>query len=401
TGWMIRTALTPDSPYADAVVHGDGLTSLQFRRAFGNDTEEIKAEITAPDILQLERSGDRITMRAAHFGAPLQQTGSLELALGDTIYAGLFICSHEADVFEQARISNVRIEVPAPAGFRPYQDYGGSRLEILDIESGLRTIVYESPEPLEAPNWTRDGKALIYNSRGLLYRFDLETQKIEKIDTGFAVRNNNDHVISFDGKLLGISNHVEGEAGGGSAIFIVPIQGGKPRRVTAKTPSYLHGWSPDGKWLIYTAERNGQYDIYKISVKGGKEIQLTNQPTLDDGSEYSYDGRWIFFNSARTGKMKLWRMKPDGSGQEQLTFDEWNDWFPHPSPDGKQILFLSYPPSIDPQSHPHYQHVMLRLLTLETGTIRVVAYLYGGQGTINVPSWSPDGKRAAFVSYSF
>lgn len=400
-GWMVRKNLDTDSPYADAVVHGDGLTSLQFRRDFDMDTEEVTTELEAPDIIQFERQDDTFIMRAAKIGEPLMVTGSVELALGDSVYVGLALCSHNADVIEKAHVRNVRIEIPAPANFQPYQDYSGSRLEILDVETGQRSIVYETDEPLEAPNWTRDGKALIYNSQGLLYRFDLATGEPTQINTDFATRNNNDHVISWDGTQLGISNHVDGESGGGSAIFIVPIEGGTPKRITEKTPSYFHGWSPDDQWLIYTAERNGQYDIYRISVDGGEETQLTNQPTLDDGSEYSPDGEWIYFNSARTGTMQLWRMKADGSDQEQLTFDAWNDWFPHISPDGKMILFLSYPPEVAAGDHPHYKHVMLRTMPFHGGKPKVAAYLYGGQGTINVPSWSPDSKKVAFVSYSF
>ena len=171
--------------------------------------------------------------------------------------------------------------------------------------------------------------------------------------------------------------------------------------VTDKAPSYLHGWSTDDRFLVYTARRNGQYDIYQISVDGGNEIQLTDQVTLDDGSEYSPDGNWIYFNSARSGTMQVWRMRTNGENQEQLTFDQWNDWFPHISPDGKTILFLSYPPEIDAQDHPHYKHGMLRTMPFNGGPPKAAAYLYGGQGTINVPSWSPDSKKAAFVSYSF
>ncbi len=400
-GWMVRTSLDTNAPYADAVVHGDGLTSLQFRRDFDMDTEEVAADIKAPDILQFEKQGDTFIMRAAKFGEPLTTTGSIELSLGDSLYVGLAVCAHNADVLEQARVTNVRIDIPAPENYTPYQDFSGSRLEIMDVKTGHRTVVYESDATLEAPNWTRDGKALIYNSKGLLYRFDLQSGEPTSIDTDFATRNNNDHVISWDGRQLGISHHMDGEPGGGSAIFIVPIDGGTPKRVTDKTPSYFHGWSPDDLWLIYTAERNGQYDIYKISVDGGEETQLTDQPTLDDGSEYSPDGVWIYFNSARTGTMQLWRMKADGADQQQLTFDDWNDWFPHVSPDGSTILFLSYPPEIDAGAHPHYKHVMLRTMPFDGGEPTVVAYLYGGQGTINVPSWSPDSKKVAFVSYSF
>mgnify|MGYP006278216077 CR=1 FL=1 len=400
-GWMVRQTLEPNSPYADAIVHGDGLTSLQYRSEPGGTTDEVKANYTAPDVLQLERQGDTFIMRAARFGAPLHTTGAIQLGLGDSVYVGLAICAHNNDAFEEARVRNVRITVPAPADFTPYQDYSGSRLEILDVETGLRRVIYETTDPIEAPNWTPDGKALIYNSQGLLYRLPLDTREPEQIDTGFADRLNNDHVISFDGTQLGISHHVEDEESSGSAIFTLPIDGGEPQRVTENTPSYLHGWSPDGQYLTYTARRNDQYDIYKIPTQGGEEIQLTNQPSLDDGSEYTPDGEFIYFNSARTGTMQIWRMRPDGSNQEQLTYNIWNDWFPHPSPDGKWVIFLSYHPDIDAQDHPHYKHVMLRVMPLEGGDPQPVAYVYGGQGTINVPSWSPDSKKVAFVSYTF
>ena len=209
--------------------------------------------------------------------------------------------------------------------------------------------------------------------------------------------------------MLGISNHVSDEEHK-SIIFIMPAGGGNPARITEKGPSYLHGWSPDGRYLTYTAERNGEFDIYKIHVKRKKEVRLTDAPGLDDGSEYSPDGKYIYFNSARTGTMKLWRMKPDGSKEEQVTFDEYNDWFPHISPDGKQIVFLSFMPDVKADDHPFYKHVYIRRITVSgpvnnkqkfaASTPEVIAYLYGGQGTINVPSWSPDGKKVAFVSNS-
>ena len=401
TGWMVRKTLDNNAPYADAVIHGDGLTSLQFRRDFDLDTEEKTADINLPDIIQLERAGNKFIMRAARFEDPLETTASIELDLGESVYVGLAICSHEENVLEKAVVSNLRIEVPAPPGYRAYQDYSGSRMEIIDIETGLRKIIFESEKPFEAPNWTRDGLALIYNSQGLLYRLDLETGISTPINTGAAKGNNNDHVISWGGERLGISHQMESSAGSGSTISIIPVKGGEPRMITDKAPSYLHGWSADDRLLVYTARRNEQYDIYRIPVEGGDEIQLTDQRTLDDGPEYSPDGNWIYFNSARTGTMQIWRMRADGGSQEQLTFDEWNDWFPHISPDGKTILFLSYPPEVEAQDHPHYKHVMLRAMPLNGGNPRVAAYLYGGQGTINVPSWSPDSKKAAFVSYTF
>jgi Tol biopolymer transport system component len=180
----------------------------------------------------------------------------------------------------------------------------------------------------------------------------------------------------------------------------MPSGGGIPERITPEGPSYLHGWSPDGRFLTYTAERNGNFDIYKISVTGKQEIRLTDADGLDDGPEYSPDGKYIYFNSSRTGTMQLWRMKPDGTGQEQLTFDGYNDWFPHISPDGKQIVFLSFMPEVRADDHPFYRHVYIRIMPADGGIPKVIAYLYGGQGTINVPSWSPDSRRIAFVSNS-
>ncbi|MCI0540628.1 MAG: hypothetical protein L0Z50_35965, partial [Verrucomicrobiales bacterium] len=186
--------------------------------------------------------------------------------------------------------------------------------------------------------------------------------------------------------------------GGRSAIFTVPIQGGTPRLITPLTPSYLHGWSPDGKFLVYTGGRNDEFDIYRISTDGGEEVRLTTAKGLDDGPEYTPDGQHIYFNSARGGTMQIWRMKPDGSAQEQVTNDEHNNWFPHISPDGKWIAFLTFSHDISPSDHPYYKQVRLRLMPLEGGAPKVIAYVYGGQGTINVPSWSPDSKMLAFVS---
>lgn len=107
---------------------------------------------------------------------------------------------------------------------------------------------------------------------------------------------------------------------------------------------------------------------------------------------------YIDFNSSRTGRMQLWRMKPDGKDQEQVTDDEYNNWFPHISPDGKWIAFISFPKEINPADHPYYKHVYLRLMPAAGGPAKVIAYVYGGQGTMNVPSWSPDSQKIAFVS---
>jgi Tol biopolymer transport system component len=230
-----------------------------------------------------------------------------------------------------------------------------------------------------------------------LYNFDLKKGTPTEIDTKFAIRNNNDHVLSFDGKQIGISDQSQ-DKNGKSMVYILPVTGGTPEQITDKAPSYLHGWSPDAKELIFTGERNGEYDIYSINIKTKVEKRLTDVPGLDDGSEFSPDGKFIYFNSVRSGKMQVWRMKPDGSNPERITNDEYNNWFPHVSPDGKWIVYIAFGNDVEPNNHPFYKHVSLRLMNLETKEMKVLVQLYGGQGTINVPSWSPDGKKIAFVS---
>lgn len=396
-GWMARQNLKGNSPHINAVVHGDGLTSLQFRRTAGTETEEVRSDLTGADVIQMERKGNTYTMRVAKFGEPFVTEQVADLDLGDEVYVGLFVGSHNKDVIEKGIYSDVRITVPASDELVPYQDYLGSRLEILDVASGDREIVHTDPQSIQAPNWTPDGNTLIYNSNGLIYTFDLETRQPEVLNTGEITNNNNDHVISFDGTLLGLSSGVE--ALGGSIIYTVPITGGSPTQITPKGPSYLHGWSPDGQHLVFTGQRNNEFDIYRVPSEGGEEIRLTTDEGLDDGPEYTPDGEWIYFNSSREGSMQLWRMKPDGSQPEALTNDDFHDWFPHVSPDGKQVVFLSFlKEEVEANDHPFYQHVYLRSMPIDGGEPKVIAYVYGGQGTINTPSWSPDSKKVAFIS---
>jgi hypothetical protein len=402
-GWIARTSLDPDSPYADAAVHGEGLTSLQFRRSKGADTEQEKLSVTGPDVIQLERKGNTFRFSAARFGDPFTNAQVADLALGDEVYLGLFVCSHNSNVVEQSVFRDVRITRPAKDGFVPYRDFIGSRLEILDLQTGRRQFLFASAQPFEAPNWTPDGAALIYNVSGrsegwgALRRFDLTTHQSSPIETGSANKANNDHVLSFDGRMLGVS-HQSAAHKGQSVISTLPVQGGTPKLITPQAPSYLHGWSPDGKFLVYTAGRNNEFNIFKIPANGGEEVQLTHTKELNDGPEFTPDGRYIYFNSARTGKMQLWRMGPNGENQEQVANDEFNNWFPHISPDGKWIAFLSFMADVPPSDHPYYKHVYLRLMPIQGGKPKIIAYLYGGQGTINVPSWAPDNRKLAFVS---
>lgn len=396
-GWSVRSSLATGSSHVTAAVHGDGLAALQFRRTEGANTEEVRSSVTGADVIQLERRGGSFLMSVARFGDTLTTTQFDSVALGDTVYVGLFVCAHNDTVVERGTFRNVRITVPAKASLVAYREYIGSNVETVDVASGDRKILYREPGSLQAPNWTLDGRALVYNSNGRLYRFDLKTGKPREINTGTVTDNNNDHVISFDGRTLAISSSSEADSGH-SIVYTVPLRGGTPKRVTARGPSYLHGWSPDGKYLVYVGQRDGEFDIYRIPAGGGEETRLTTTPGLDDGPEYSPDGRYIYFNSVRSGTMQIWRMKPDGSDPEQLTSDGFNNWFPHISPDGKSIAFLSFPSDVPHSDHPFYKHVYIRLMPVSGGPSRVLAYVYGGQGTINVPSWAPDGKRLAFVS---
>ena len=409
-GWMIRESQDDNSSHISVVNHGDGLTVLQWRSLRGAFMRDPEDQIFSPksnyQILQLERAGNEIIMRTAHPGEPLQTIGSQHMKyLPDTVLAGLFICSHNPEVIEEAVVWNVRIDRPVDDNYNPgEQGYIGCRLETMNVFDGKRKVIFEKPDRFEAPNWMPDGQKLLFNMDGALYTIPVNGGELEKINTGSANRNNNDHGISFDGKLLAISSHRSGMPGGGSTVYVLPLEGGALKMVTEHTPSYWHGWAPNNEEVVYVAQRGGStnYNLYRNSIDGGKEMALTSIKDGEhvDGCEYSPDGNYIYYNGSHSGTMQIWRMKPDGSAREQITFDEYNDWFPHISPDGKWMVYISFPPDIPVNSHPSYKRVMLRMMPTSGGPPKVIAHLYGGQGTINVPSWSPDSKHIAFVSNS-
>lgn len=270
-----------------------------------------------------------------------------------------------------------------------------SSVEIYDIVTGETRVVWQSEQLIEAPNFSRDGRFLIVNGDGLVYRLPLDGGEPMRIDTGFATRCNNDHGLSPDGSLLAISDKVQF---GKSAIYVLPAEGGTPQLVTPNLPSYWHGWSPDGATLAYCGIRNDLFDIYTIPVEGGEERRLTFGEGRNDGPDYAPDGQWIYFNSSRTGRMQIWRVRPDGSEPTRITDSLYGDWFPHPSPDGRHLLVLSY--DGDVFDHPRDLDVRLRLMDMDGGNARVLFSLFGGQGTMNVPNWSPDGRAFAFVRYA-
>ncbi|WP_229755224.1 TolB family protein [Hymenobacter cavernae] len=396
---MARKSLDDNSPLVAAAVQDGSLTSLQFRKTAGGSIEEKRVKTTHADIIQLERKGQTYTIRVAQFGQPFATEQVADIDLGAEVYVGLFVRAGNAKAPATGSFRDVQISVPAHEGLVQYREYLGSNLELLDVATGNREVIYTSSKSLQAPNWTRDGKTLIYNSEGLMYTFDLASRKPAVLPTGEVRNNNNDHVLSFDGTMLGLSSGVEKL--GGSIVYTVPATGGNPTQITPIGPSYLHSWSPDGKNLLFTGQRNGDFDIHRVPAAGGLEVNLTNSKGLDDGPEYTPDGQYVYFNSSRTGTMRIWRMKADGSQQEPVTDGEFQDWFPHISPDGKWIALVSFlKEEVPADEHPFYKHVYLRLMPISGGKPKVIAYVYGGQGTMNTPSWSPDGKKIAFISNS-
>jgi hypothetical protein len=400
---MIRQSLDTDSVYADVALHASGLTALQFRDEKGAITHEIQSSLSALTKARITRRGNYVYLSLAGTGGvPAYDGESIRVPLTADVYVGIGVCSHDKDVIEKATFSHVNLRaLSAPSG----QPVLNSTLEKVAISSTDRQVVYHAEGRFEAPNWSRDGAFFLFNRNGHLEKIPVAGGTPQVIDTGMATRLNNDHGISPDGTLLAVSDNSQdtrspaGTPAHDSLVYTVPIAGGQARRITQNAPSYWHGWSPDGKTLAFVGQRNGDFDIYTIPVTGGDETRLTTAKGLDDGPEYSPDGQYIYLNSERTGHMQIWRMKADGADQEQVFSDDYNNWFPHISPDGKWMVFLTY--EKDVTGHPENKDVMLRLMSLSDKKITVLAKLFGGQGTINVPSWSPDSKSVAFVSYQF
>lgn len=296
--------------------------------------------------------------------------------------------------------------VPALGSAQP-RDSVRSTLVTIEISSGRIDTVLTVDRHFEAPNWSPDGSYFVVNSRGRLYRVAARGEAVlHEIPTGFATRLNNDHGITADGRLLILSHHAAEHVEDprqewlASSVYVMPVDGSSPpRKVTSKAPSFWHGVSPDGRTLAYVGRRDGEWDIYAIPTTGGEEKRLTTCRGLDDGPDYSADGAFIYYNSYCGGSMQIWRMRSDGSAHEQLTRDAFSNWFPHPSPDGRWLVYLAYLED-QGEAHPFGKQVKLRLMDLRDHSVRdLTAAFFGGQGTINVPSWSPDSKRLAFVRY--
>lgn len=406
---VIRQSLDSDSPYADAATHGDGLTSLQWRDAKGATTHEVQANVVRPSRLRIEKRGDYVSMYVASGNEPFRPAGgAARVPLIGEFYVGLAVSAHNKARRETAAFSRVSLNALAPTGTATTLV---NTLETISLRSKDRRVAYVVTQPtrIEAPNWFPDAtNTLYFNTRGKFYRVqaDLPGAPLnpdrmatpQLVDLGLLTNINNDHGLTFDGRTWAFSDNSQPLDGKRpSLIYMVPVGGSTATRITPLGPSYFHGWAPDGKAVAYCGERGGNFDIYTIPVGGGDERRLTTNPGKDDGPEYSPDGQYIYFNSDRSGTMQIWRMHPDGSAQEQITNDEWDNWFPHVAPNSQLLAFLSYERGVG--DHPENKHVRLRVMNLSTRAVDELARLFGGQGTINVNSWSPNSQYLAFVSY--
>jgi hypothetical protein len=394
---IFRQTLDAGSSYADAAQHGVGMTALQYRRTSGATTQDIELNVDAQKRLELEKRGDTFTMYISNHGEPLHPSGAaMKLNLEEPFYVGIGVCSHNKDVVERATFANVELKqlhpVPADATTAIY-----STLQTIDIgDNSNRAIVVRTIRGhMEAPNWTRDGSSLIYDMEGHLWTIPVAGGEPKMIDTGLASKCNGSHGLSPDGKWLAISCAMPDKPE--IRVYLVPAHGGSPKLVTTNPNSYFHGWSPDGKTILFVRPNQGKLILYAIPAEGGEEKALTPLDGVNDDPDYSPDGQFIYFNSDRSGTTQIWRMKPDGSAAEQMTSDDMNNWTAHPSPDGKSVLILSYPHEVT--GHPANKDVELRILSTADKSVRTLVKIVGGSGTDNVPNWAPDSQHFAFVSY--
>jgi len=391
---IFRQTLDADSMYADVAVHGSGLTAMQYRQFKGDTTQDISFAMEAPKILRLEKRGDTITVFASLKGEPLHQVGaSIRLHFAEPFYAGLGVCAHQDGAVEKAKFSHVELTtLAAPSG--PMALY--STLKTISIDDSARRafVVLTGKGQMEAPIWSRDGKTLVFDRDGRLWRVSAEGGEATAIDIGDGTHCGGSHGLSPDGKWLAMTcttaENPEWH------VYLIPAGGGTPHMIS-KADAWFHSWSPDGKTILFVRPSSGSLNFFAIPAEGGEERALTTGTGTNDDPDFSPDGQFIYFNSDRAGGMEIFRMRPDGSHVEQMTFDDRRNWTAHPSPDGRSVLILSY--ASDVTGHPANKDVTLRILDVPTGKVRDLVEIVGGSGTDNVPNWAPDGAHVAFVSY--
>jgi TolB protein len=395
---MFRQALDPDAVYADAALHGNGETALQYRTAPSATTQDIEFNSGPPKTLRLEKRRDTITLFISQHGEPMHQAGaSINLAFDGPFYAGLGVCAHNKDAVERATFSAVELKPLAPvSATASFAQFSSLQTIAIDPNARVAKVVLTERSQIQAPNWSRDGKSLIFTRDGKLWTIPVEGGEPKAIEVGALSGCTGSHGLSPDGKWLAMTCMKGPQPG--ARIYIVPSSGGEPRMVTDNPNSWFHSWSPDGKTLAFTRPDQKSLNVFMIPAAGGPETALTTGAGVSDDPDYSPDGKYIYFNSDRSGAMEIWRMLADGSSPEQMTSDGLHSWTPHPSPDGESILILSYGKGVT--GHPANKDVTLRILNAKDKKIRDLVRIVGGNGADNVPNWAPDGKHFAFVGYA-
>ncbi len=299
---------------------------------------------------------------------------------------------------------------PAHAKAAYFEKQLRSHIYVYDLRTGMSHQIFTADKIWEAPNWSADGKYLIANSQGHIYKL-VFTKDGSVVPQKLAIPENymcnNDKGLSPDGKKLAFSAGILPKME--SQVFLADADGANAKQMTTISPSFFHGWSPDSKTLAFVAQRNNshQYDIYDIPAAGGAERRLDMNIHHDDGPDYSPDGKWIYINSDRSGKEVVWRFPADGAGPddvkaEMVVSDSYEDWFPHISPDGTKMVYICYPAGT-PTHDPRNVHIVFKLVAIDNDTVattqKTLVEATGGQGSMNVNSWAPDSMRFAYVTY--
>ena len=369
---LIRQSLDTDSAYADAALHGNGLMSLQARPENGSKTYEIQSNVANPERVRLVKRGDLFYLYVAKKGEEFQFSGgSVRVPLKEPFYVGLGVCAHDKDHVETAEFANVELTFPKANG----KTTRFSTIETIPYPPSDRHATYAAVGKITNVTWSRDGKSLVFAHDGTLQRLPATGGKPEAIRPAAPVGT---VAISPDGTQLA------------AGAEIIPLDGSNRARKLGKGRT-VHGWSPDGKTLLVIAKG----ELFTIQSDGKKETMLAADA---ENPEYSPDGEFVYFNSTRGGSMQVWRMNAAGGGLDQVTSGDLANWYPHLSPDGKRLLVLSCDPSV--KEAPVDREVQLHVITLADQKVQVLARIQmGGQGTIDAPAWSPDGRRIAYVTY--
>lgn len=386
---IIKQDLKADGIYADVAIHGSGLSALQYRRAQGVNTQDIELNIDFPKTARIVKRGDAISMYLSMHGEPLHQAGAtVKLHLDGRFYVGIGLCSHDKDRTESAVFSHVELKKPAAAAGRS-QVF--SSVQTIQTEDKFRRamMVRTVKGRIGSVNWSADGQTLYFNQDGRIEKMPVLGARPEHVVIAPRLWCDDNHGLSPDNSQLAVS--CASAAGRAASLYAVPLAGGPARQLTHGGAAEFHGWSADGATIAFTRVRDGHADIYVVPAQGGEEKRLTSTGA-NDGPEFGPDGR-IYFTSDRSGTAQVWRMNADGTQAGQLTHDTGSDRFPHVAPNGRQLVYLN---SAGPTK---LGDATLRIMNLEDDQTRVLVDVYGGDGTLNAPSWSPDNHHFAFTAY--